>query len=390
MSVVACGDTTEPESVASVAVTPASATLVSLGETAQLTASAQDANGTAVSGKTFTWSSSDQTIATVNSSGLVTAVVNGAATITATVDGVNGTASILVQQAATTIAVNDGDNQSAFLNTAVSTPPAVIVTDANANPVSGVDVTFTVASGGATVDPVTAVTTDANGIAAVNSWTLGGTAGANTLDASATGLTTVTFNATAVQVQLRLGAAIAGNVADADGNGLGDNHNDLPGGAPVFVAAGVDVSGGPGSNGTIRVHIEWGLAPLGLCTVRVAQVELRTSKGTVDQLDTQFFALSADGDGLLGDADFESPGLPIPGALMPVPPVPFGTEGMFVFEVTGELRAAIESGLSFFSMQGRVDESLSGTGFKRGLQVRSTASLNLVNDLVPKLAVACS
>ncbi len=45
MSVVACGDTTEPESVGSVVVTPSTATLVSLWETVQLTASARDASG---------------------------------------------------------------------------------------------------------------------------------------------------------------------------------------------------------------------------------------------------------------------------------------------------------------------------------------------------------
>ena len=64
----------------------------------QLTATAQDASGSTLSGKTFTWSSSDQSVATVNSSGLVTAVANGSATIMATTDGVNGTGSVDVDQ----------------------------------------------------------------------------------------------------------------------------------------------------------------------------------------------------------------------------------------------------------------------------------------------------
>ena len=84
--------------VASVVVTPANAPLVSLEETVQLTATAQDASGNTLSGKTFTWSSSDQSVATVNSSGLVTAVANGSATIMATTDGVNGTGSVDVDQ----------------------------------------------------------------------------------------------------------------------------------------------------------------------------------------------------------------------------------------------------------------------------------------------------
>ena len=105
MSVLACGSDTPtgngPPAVASVVVTPVNASLVSLGETVQLTASAQDASGNTLSGKTFTWSSSGQSVATVGSSGLVTAVANGSATITATTDGVNGTATVDVSQVAT-------------------------------------------------------------------------------------------------------------------------------------------------------------------------------------------------------------------------------------------------------------------------------------------------
>ena len=62
--------------VARVRVTPRTATLVSVGETVQLTARAHDVNWNTVSGRTFTWSSSDPSIATVSSSGLVTAVAN--------------------------------------------------------------------------------------------------------------------------------------------------------------------------------------------------------------------------------------------------------------------------------------------------------------------------
>ena len=110
-TLAACGDeeTTGPgqtlqPAVFSVVFTPASAALVSLGETVQLTANALDANGNTISGKTFTWSSSDQTIATVSSSGLVTAMANGSVTITAATDGVDGTAAIEVDQQAAQLA----------------------------------------------------------------------------------------------------------------------------------------------------------------------------------------------------------------------------------------------------------------------------------------------
>jgi hypothetical protein len=95
-----------------------------------------------------------------------------------------------------------GDGQQAQAGTAVATPPAVRVTDANGNPVAGVGVTFQVTGGGGTVAPTTPVATDASGIAAATSWTLGAAAGPNQLTASvaATGVTgnPAVFTATGV------------------------------------------------------------------------------------------------------------------------------------------------------------------------------------------------
>ena len=100
---------------------------------------------------------------------------------------------------ATKIAVSAGNGQSATAGTAVTTAPSVLVTDANNNPVSGVTVTFTVYTGGGSVTGASA-TTNASGIAAVGSWTLGTAAGANSLTATSAGLTgsPVTFTATGV------------------------------------------------------------------------------------------------------------------------------------------------------------------------------------------------
>lgn len=80
-----------------------------------------------------------------------------------------------------------GDAQTATAGSAVSVAPSVKVTDANGNPVAGVGVTFAVATGGGSVNPTTVVATDANGVAAVTSWTLGVVAGPNTLTATAAG-----------------------------------------------------------------------------------------------------------------------------------------------------------------------------------------------------------
>jgi uncharacterized protein YjdB len=82
--------------VTTVAVSPASATL-NVGATSQLGAQARDANGAAMSGVTFTWSSSNTAVATVSNSGLVTAVGAGSATIRATApNSVQGSAAITV------------------------------------------------------------------------------------------------------------------------------------------------------------------------------------------------------------------------------------------------------------------------------------------------------
>ena len=109
---VACGgekdpagpsDTTQPV-VASIAVSPTQQTLSAIGTTQQFTAVAKDASDVTISGKTFSWSSSEPSVATVDpASGLATAVENGTTAITATTDGVSGSTALEVEQAATKI-----------------------------------------------------------------------------------------------------------------------------------------------------------------------------------------------------------------------------------------------------------------------------------------------
>jgi alpha-tubulin suppressor-like RCC1 family protein len=88
-----------------------------------------------------------------------------------------------------------GDNQAGLSSTAVSVPPSVTVKDASGNPVPGVTVTFSVASGGGSVTGAV-TTSNASGVATVGSWRLGSEATINTLTATVTGLPPVTFTAT--------------------------------------------------------------------------------------------------------------------------------------------------------------------------------------------------
>ena len=84
-----------PPAVASVQLTPSSANIL-VGDVLQLVATPRDASGNALSGRTITWSSSNQPVATVSSSGVVTGVAQGTATITATSEGVSSTADLTV------------------------------------------------------------------------------------------------------------------------------------------------------------------------------------------------------------------------------------------------------------------------------------------------------
>ncbi len=80
-----------------VVITPTSITNLRAGHSAQLSASAVDANGDAITGVTFTWHSNNTAIATVTSTGLVIGVRTGTTTVTATYAGKTGSASVSVR-----------------------------------------------------------------------------------------------------------------------------------------------------------------------------------------------------------------------------------------------------------------------------------------------------
>ena len=67
-----------------------------MSDTVRFGAEAFDENGHTVEGAEFTWSSDDESVATVDESGLVRGARPGAATITATSEAVDGSARIVV------------------------------------------------------------------------------------------------------------------------------------------------------------------------------------------------------------------------------------------------------------------------------------------------------
>ena len=87
--------TVRPSPVASVTLSPASAT-ITVGDAHQLTATPLDAAGGALTGRTVTWTTADGLIARVDETGLVTAEGVGTTSVTATSEGISASAIIAV------------------------------------------------------------------------------------------------------------------------------------------------------------------------------------------------------------------------------------------------------------------------------------------------------
>ncbi|MGD8727213.1 MAG: hypothetical protein PVH40_06185, partial [Gemmatimonadales bacterium] len=150
------------------------------------------------------------TLGAVRDTNLVTATVDTfpPATFTAVGTGANGAWELVKVQ---------GDGQSAAASTPVDTVPTVEVRDTAGTAVPGVPVVFAVTGGEGTVGADTVVT-DSVGQADPGSWTLGPTAGSNTLTVSSVGLIPVTFTATGTVGAPDTVVIVSGNeqTADAD------------------------------------------------------------------------------------------------------------------------------------------------------------------------------
>jgi alpha-tubulin suppressor-like RCC1 family protein len=169
---------------------------------------AQDQSGDPVSGVLIEWSvtsgggvvTPSQT--TTGSDGEAQAELRlgstlGQQSVTATLQGAQPVTFTATASAApvSQLAISSGDNQTATVLSTLSSPVAVVVTDAFNNPKTGVVVIFTVVQGGGTLTSATA-TSNASGIASVG-WTMGSTAGAQRVAATIAGIAPVVFNATA-------------------------------------------------------------------------------------------------------------------------------------------------------------------------------------------------
>src|SRR5438445_521012 len=127
--------------VASVSVAPPSVA-VPVGQTVQLTATPKDANGTALAGRTVTWSSSNTSVAGVDGNGLVTGGTAGSATITATSEGQSGTSSITVSNVPVPVSSVTVSPASASVSAGQTVQLTATPKDANGNPLAGRVITW--------------------------------------------------------------------------------------------------------------------------------------------------------------------------------------------------------------------------------------------------------
>ena len=169
-SVSARADVRVMQSAGSIVITPEMATLMSIGETVQLTARVLDRNGQPVAGAVVTWQSSEEDVATVSSSGLVTAVMNGAAQITATAGSVSARAEVRVMQSAGSIAITP--QTATLMSIGETIQLTATVLDQNGRPVADAEVEWSSSDDNvATVNPQGLVTAVMNGTAQITATT---------------------------------------------------------------------------------------------------------------------------------------------------------------------------------------------------------------------------
>jgi hypothetical protein len=199
-----------PASIAATSGTPQTAT-VGLAFASPLLATVEDSNGNAVSGVTVTFTAPSSgasgtftggtNTAITNSSGVATSAVFtanatvGSYTVTASVAGVSRTARFkLTNQASSgpaSIAVTTGTPQSATISTAFASPLVVTVKNSGGSGVSGVTVTFTAPSSGASgtfAGGANTATTNSSGVATSTVFTANSTTGSYTVTASVAGV----------------------------------------------------------------------------------------------------------------------------------------------------------------------------------------------------------
>ncbi|MFQ5704011.1 MAG: beta strand repeat-containing protein [Gemmatimonadales bacterium] len=230
---------TVAQTVATVVVSPTTQSLSSIGQTAQFTAEARDANGNAIAGASFSWNSGDMNVVTVDASGLATATGNGSTNVTATSGGVAGNASVTVSQTTVTVVVTPA---SVTLNSIDATQQfSAEARDANGHAIAGAS--FTWSSG-----DVDVVTVDASGLATA---TGNGSANVTATNSGISGNASVTVSQAVASVEVTPTSVVLnfmGETAQLTAVAKDANGNPIPGATITWsssnsAVASVDVTG---------------------------------------------------------------------------------------------------------------------------------------------------
>lgn len=236
---------------ATIGVTPATATITSLGGSQQFSATPRDQNGQPISNLAVQWSSSTPAVAAVDpTTGLVTAVSNGTTEISARTGNVTGTAQLTVAQVAATIGVTPAT--ATITSLGGSQQFSATPLDGNGQPISNLTVQWSSSAPAvATVDPATGrATAVANGTTTISVAAPGGAV-------TGTATLTVTQVATHLAVVTEPGGVTVGQplvpapvleVRDANGNRVaGDNGRVVSASATLQAPAGRSVGSASGS-----------------------------------------------------------------------------------------------------------------------------------------------
>lgn len=160
--------TAEAGPAASVVVNPAPIVLDAIGATQQAQVAAVDEHGNTITGRTPTWTSNNDAVATVSPSGLITAAGTGSTTVRATLDGVSGETGVTVDPQPATVLVDPPTAQLTTLGATAQFQASAV--DRNGNPVSVPAGQFAWSSSNPTilgVSPTGLATAQGNGTAQV-------------------------------------------------------------------------------------------------------------------------------------------------------------------------------------------------------------------------------
>ena len=211
------GPSDGPAPVSLVIVSPGTATLL-VGATEQLSVTITDVYSKPLNGRPVVWRSSDNTRATVTSTGLVTALSVGPVNITATSEGKTGTASLTINPLPVhSVAVVPG---GATLGLGTSSQLSATPKDSTGQPLTGRTITWS-------SDNTASVTVSATGLAtavglgtAVITATSEGKSGTSTITVNPIPVATVTVSPASASVAVAANTTLTATTKDANGNVL--------------------------------------------------------------------------------------------------------------------------------------------------------------------------